>query len=62
MEANSFIRIKDLVKFVPISKAHIWRLSRAGKFPRAIRLSERCTAWKKSEVEAWLAERERAAI
>ena len=60
MEANSFIRIKDLVKIVPISKAHIWRLARAGKFPKPVRLSERCTAWKVADVEAWLKAKEAA--
>jgi prophage regulatory protein len=61
MEANTLIRIKDLIKIIPISRASIWRLSRAGKFPRPIRLAVRTTAWRKSEIEAWLREREAAA-
>jgi prophage regulatory protein len=61
MEANSLIRIKDLVKIIPISRASIWRLSKAGKFPRPIRRAARATAWKRVEIEAWLKEREAAA-
>jgi len=56
-----FIRMRDLVKMVPVSKAHIWRLVQAGKFPRPIKLSEKCTAWKVADIEDWLKAKEEAA-
>jgi predicted DNA-binding transcriptional regulator AlpA len=46
-----------VLRVVPISRASVWRLAAAGKFPKPIRLTERCTAWKKSDIEAWLQER-----
>ena len=55
-----FIRMRELLKVVPISRASIWRLARAGKFPKPIRLSERCTAWDRLEVERWIDERRAA--
>jgi prophage regulatory protein len=32
-------------------------MARAGKFPKPVRISERCVAWIASEVESWLADR-----
>ena len=58
---DSFIRMRELVKRVPVSKAHIWRLVQAGKFPRPIKLSEKCTVWKIADVEDWLKAKEDAA-
>jgi prophage regulatory protein len=51
------IRLKQVLEIIPISRASVWRLSAAGRFPKPIRLTERCTAWKKSDIEAWLQER-----
>ena len=39
------------------SEPCIWRLERAGKFPRSIRISPGAVAWKESDIEAWIAER-----
>jgi prophage regulatory protein len=51
------IRLKQVLEIIPISRASVWRLSAAGKFPKPIRLTARCTAWKKSDIENWLQER-----
>jgi len=58
---DSFIRMRELVKRVPVSKAHIWRLVQAGKFPKPIKLSEKCTVWKIADIENWLKAKEEAA-
>jgi predicted DNA-binding transcriptional regulator AlpA len=43
---------------VPMSPATIWRKTRNGSFPPAIKISERVTAWNREAVEAWLAAKE----
>jgi predicted DNA-binding transcriptional regulator AlpA len=40
---------------LPFSSATLWRKVAAGTFPRPIKLSERVTCWRVSEVRAWMA-------
>lgn len=40
---------------LPFSAATLWRLSRAGTFPKPVRLAQRVTAWRVGDVRAWLA-------
>lgn len=39
---------------LPIGKSTLWRMVKDGKFPKPIKLSSNITAWKKSDVLAWL--------
>jgi len=39
---------------VPYSKAQLWRLWNAEKFPRPVKLSQSRNAWVAAEVDAWL--------
>ena len=49
---------KDLRRIVPLSWATLWRMERVGRFPRRIPISEKRIAWRRREIEAWLASRE----
>ena len=42
---------------ITYSPVHLWRLSRAGKFPMPIKPTGGRNAWVASEVDAWIAER-----
>ncbi|HWT19433.1 MAG TPA: AlpA family phage regulatory protein [Variovorax sp.] len=55
-----YVRLPELRRMVILSPATIWRKTRNGSFPPAIKLSERVTAWNRRDVEAWLDEREAA--
>jgi prophage regulatory protein len=44
-------------KGIPFSRAHIWRLERANKFPKRVNLAERTVAWAEPEIDDWLAAR-----
>ncbi|MDM8545168.1 helix-turn-helix transcriptional regulator [Candidatus Venteria ishoeyi] len=57
MANMELLRLKQVLEIVPASRATIWRWTRDGKFPKPIKLSERCTAWKKSDIESWIDER-----
>lgn len=48
------IRIREATQRTGLSKAMVYRLIAAGKFPRQIRLTERTSAWIESEVQAWV--------
>ena len=39
---------------LPFSAPTLWRKVAAGTFPKPIKLSERVTCWKVSEVRAWM--------
>lgn len=47
--------IRLVVGLPPVT---IWRLRKAGLFPEPIRLSAGRIGWRRSDLEAWLAERE----
>ena len=55
-----YLRLPEVRQIVPLSPATIWRKTRDGTFPPAIKISERVTAWNREAVEAWLAEKEAA--
>jgi prophage regulatory protein len=42
---------------VPISRVTIWRLERAGLFPKRIQLSPNRVGWLEADVDGWLEER-----
>jgi prophage regulatory protein len=44
-------------RLVPLSDATVWRLERRNEFPRRIQLSPGRVAWRRSEIERWLAQR-----
>ena len=39
---------------IPISKSHLWNMVKDGRFPRPVKLSERCTAWTVESIRAFI--------
>jgi len=48
---------KDVCDTAGISSVTLWRLERAGRFPKRRQLSARRVGWLESEVQAWLQSR-----
>lgn len=48
-----FLKIGEVVREVGLSRPHIYRLIRAGEFPRQIRLGPQRVAWTERDVEDW---------
>ena len=62
-QARAFTRLlrkRAVLERVALSDTTIWRLQRAGRFPRSIRISPGAVAWRESDIEAWIAERAEA--
>ena len=57
---HELILRSDLRTLVPLSDTTIWRMERRGDFPKRISVSLRRIAWRRREIEAWLAQREAA--
>jgi prophage regulatory protein len=53
----TFLRLNDVCGLLRISKPTLWRLRRTGLFPEQTELTDRVTAWRRSEIEDWLSER-----
>jgi prophage regulatory protein len=43
---------KGIVGMLPISKSTWWNGVKSGRYPKPIKLSKRCTAWRTIEIEA----------
>jgi prophage regulatory protein len=54
IDPNSFLRQPDVLRLVPIGASTLWLWCKAGKFPAPIKLGERTTAWRASDVFMWL--------
>lgn len=54
-QQHKMLRLKQVLELVPASRATIWRWARLGQFPQPIKLGQRTTAWRESDVQAWLA-------
>jgi prophage regulatory protein len=51
-------RLTDLVPALRISRSTIWSLTAKGEFPRPLKLTRGCTAWRRADVEAWIDRRQ----
>lgn len=62
---NAWLRESQLVRSskseasaiapLPFSAPTLWRMVKAGKFPKPTKLSARVTAWQVGQVRAWMA-------
>jgi len=48
------IRRRDVLHFTSLSQSSLYRLMKESRFPRPVRISPRCVAWKSEEVEDWI--------
>jgi|YNPMSStandDraft_1061717.scaffolds.fasta_scaffold55162_1 excisionase family DNA binding protein len=54
------LKVEEVATTVGLSRACIWRWAARGRFPQPIRLGNKTTRWKRSDVEAWIAAAEKA--
>lgn len=52
--SESFLRIRTVLAKTGLSRSTLYRKIGTGKFPRQIKIAERCCAWRSSAVDAWL--------
>jgi prophage regulatory protein len=52
-----FVRTKEVLKMLGVSRTTLWRMVRAGIFPQPVVISRRATGHVLEEVEAWIAAR-----
>lgn len=55
--AERLIRIGAVAARIGLSRATIYRMVEAGKFPAPVRITSRCIAWPESAVNDWVSVR-----
>jgi len=53
-KSQRIIRKPELFSRIGLSDATVWRLERAGKFPKRIRLGGNSVGWLSTELEEWI--------
>lgn len=43
---TGFVRLTQVLEVIPIGKTCWWEGVKSGRFPKPVKLSRRCTAWK----------------
>ncbi|MGX5672181.1 helix-turn-helix transcriptional regulator [Thermomonas fusca] len=54
LEAGGLLRLPQVLALVGVSKSTWWKLVREGRAPQAVKIGDRCTAWRAADVSAWL--------
>jgi len=62
IQGRRTLRRTQVIQKTGISQATIFRLEKAGDFPRHFLLSPRCAVWFEDEIDAWLEDRQAKAI
>jgi predicted DNA-binding transcriptional regulator AlpA len=47
---TGYLRLKEVLKIIPVSKSTWWAGIKTGRFPKGIKLSERITAWRVEDI------------
>lgn len=57
MATEVFMRMKAVRAATSLGRTSIYKLIRAKKFPRPVKIGEQARAWPESEINSWMAER-----
>lgn len=47
---TGFVRLPDVLSVIPLGKTSWWEGVKSGRFPKPVKLSPRCTAWKAEDI------------
>ncbi|MDO8887479.1 MAG: AlpA family phage regulatory protein [Hydrogenophaga sp.] len=49
---TGFLRITQVLKFIPVGKSTWWQGVRDGRYPASVKLGPRTTVWKAADIRA----------
>jgi prophage regulatory protein len=55
--AERLVRLPEVRFLTGLGKSSIYDAVKAGTFPQAVRVTEYAVAWRKSQIDAWIAQR-----
>ena len=53
-ESNRFLRIKEVIQKVGLSRSQVYRLIQAGTFPSPFKIGSKVSVWSESLVNEWM--------
>lgn len=56
MTYDNYLRINDVMQRTGLARSTIWLWAKQGKIPSPIKLSERVTVWRESDLNNWMRE------
>ena len=54
METDRVVRVREAVILTGLSRVTLWRMGKAGTFPRPVRLGARATGYRLSQILEWI--------
>ena len=55
-QQRKLLKAQQVAELTSISRSHLHRLARDGKFPKPIKIGENRSAWLESDVQEWISE------
>lgn len=52
LPTTGFVRLPEILSVIPVSATTWWAGVRDGRYPKGIKLSARCTAWRAEDIRA----------
>jgi prophage regulatory protein len=47
---TGFVRLPQVLRVIPLGKTSWWQGVKTGRFPKPVKLSARCTAWRAEDI------------
>lgn len=47
---TGFVRLREVLTIIPVGKTCWWEGVKSGRFPKPVKLSPRCTAWRAEDI------------
>lgn len=54
LPATGFLRIEQVLQFIPVARSTWWQGVRDGRYPASVKLGPRTTAWKAEDIRAFI--------
>lgn len=51
-DPHRLLRLKDVLKLLPISKSNFWAGVKSGRYPKSLKMGPRTTAWRAADIYA----------
>lgn len=53
---TGFLRLPEVLKFIPVSKSTLWAGIKTGRFPKPLKIGPRITVWRAEDIRAFIEE------
>lgn len=51
---TGFLRLPEVLLIIPVSKSTFWQGVKVGRYPKPVKISPRCTAWKVEDIRDFI--------